>query len=262
MTAPRGLHLRRWRRRFVLGGLLWALLCCPAPAWARELLVISTHFEKIYERDADGTITGLGPEIVRQLAAQLGHTVRFEMYPWARAQAMIARGDADILVAPYRTPERQHVMAFSRLPFFQDQVVFYARTDSKPPWHGDYGTLAGRRIVILNGWAYGDVFERARPGLQVSISNSVESGLRMLALRRVHLLASNRRDTDPVLARLGLSGVVASLPVAIDTQDAYFAFPPGEAHDGLRRAFDAQFQRLVDSGEWRKLLLRHGVPGP
>ncbi len=237
-------------------------LACPAPARARELLVISTHFEKVYERDAEGMMVGLGPEIVRHVARQLGHTVRFELYPWARAQALVANGQADILVAPYRTPARQQVMGFSRQPFFRDNVVFYARTDDMPPWRGDYRALAAQRVAVLNGWAYGEAFERARPGLRLSVTNSVESGLRMLAHRHVNLFASNRRDTDSMLARLGLSGQVASLPVPIDSQDAYFAFPLGGRHDALRRDFDEQFQRLVDSGEWRRLLRRHEVDMP
>lgn len=240
-------------------------LCCvflAGPAGARELLVVSTHFEKVYERDAEGVVVGLGPEIVRLIARRLGHTVRFELYPWPRAQAMVASGKADILVAPYRTAERQRSMGFSRLPFFQDQVVFYGRADSAVPWQGDYGGLAGQRIVILNGWAYGAAFDRARPALDVSVANTVESGLRMVAHRHVQLFASNRRDTEPVLARLGLVGQVVMLPVPLDRQDAYFAFPPGRWHDEFRQAFDGQFQQMVDSGEWRRLLQRHAVNQP
>lgn len=254
----------RWRAalRFAASVALASVLAWAVPAGARELLVVSTHFEKVYERDADGMIVGLGAEIVRQLARQMGHSVRFELYPWARAQSLIANGQADILVAPYRTTARQSSMAFSRLPFFQDQVVFYARTEEAPAWRGEYRALAAQRIAILNGWAYGDAFDQARPNLRISVTNTVESGLRMLAHRHVALFASNRRDTEAVLARLGLVGQVASLPVPIDSQDAYFAFPLGARHDALRTEFDTHFQRMVDSGEWRRLLRRHEVEMP
>lgn len=255
-------HQGRWRRwRALLCALVLAAVI-PGTLWARELLVVSTHFEKVYERDAEGVTVGLGPEIVRQVARQMGHTVRFELYPWARAQALVASGRADILVAPYRTPERERIMAFSRLPFFQDRLVFYMRNDVTATWRGDYAALANQRIAVLNGWAYGAAFDQARPLLQVSVTNSVESGLRMLAYRHVQLFASTRRDTETMLARLGLLGVVNGLATPIDVQDAYFAFPPGASHDELRRAFDVEFQRLVDSGEWRKLLQRHGVDAP
>lgn len=233
-----------------------------APAGARELLAIGAHFERVYERGQEGDIVGLGPEIVRTLAQRMGHTVRFELYPWARAQALIAQGKADILVGPYKTPERQQAMAFSRLAFYQDQMVFYARADSHAGWSGDLGALGDQRIVILNGWAYGAAFDQARPQLHLSIANSVDSGLKMLMHQHVNLFASNRRNTEPVLGKLGLVGQITMLPRVIDVQDGYFAFPRDARFDSLRRDFDAAFQRMVDSGELKKLGTRHEVVVP
>lgn len=91
---------------------IFALLC-GLPAAARDLLVIGTHFERVYERGQEGEIVGLGPEVVRLIAQRLGHRAIFELYPWARAQALVAQGKADILVGPYKTFERQQLMSFS-----------------------------------------------------------------------------------------------------------------------------------------------------
>src|ERR1043165_1762103 len=108
------------------------------PVSARDLLVIGTHFERVYERGQEGEIIGLGPEVVRLIAQRLGHRAIFELYPWARAQALVAQGKADILVGPYKTLERQQLMSFSRLPFYQDQMVFYVRKGTMQDWNGDY----------------------------------------------------------------------------------------------------------------------------
>jgi len=240
--------------------ILVFLLCLPAGA--RELIVVGTHFERVYERGQEGDIVGLGPEIVRTIAGRLGYKARFELYPWARAQAVLAQGKADILVGPYKTMERGQVMSFSRLPFYQDQIVFYARSGTPIDWHGDFTVLTDRRIVILNGWAYGPSFERARPMLRLSVANSVESGLRMVAHQHVQLFASNRRNTEPVLGRIGLAGQVVMLPKVIDVQDGYFAFPRRPSADALRREFDHEFQRLVDNGELKRLGQRHEVNVP
>lgn len=231
-------------------------------AAARELLVIGAHFERVSERDQEGDIVGLGPEIVRMLAPRLGHKVKFELYPWARAQSLIAQGKADILIGPYKNPERQQTMAFSRLPFYRDQIVFYTRSDAGITWNGDFAALSEQRIVILNGWAYGAAFDQARPQLRLSVANSVDSGLKMILHQHVNLFASNRRNTEPVLGRLGMVGQVAMLPKVIDTQDGFFAFSKTADGDTLRRDFDAAFQRLVDSGELKKLALRYDVIVP
>lgn len=236
-------------------------LCC-LPAGARELLVVGAHFERVYERGQEGQIVGLGPEIVRLIAQRLGHKARFELYPWARAQAMLAQGKADILVGPYKNMERMQIMAFSRLPFYQDQMVFYVRSGTQIDWNGDFAALGDMRIVILNGWAYGPTFDRARPQLRLSVANSVESGLKMVAHQHVQLFASNRRNTEPVLGRIGLAGQISMLPRVIEVQDGYFAFPRRVASDALRKEFDLEFQRLVDSGELRRLGQRHEVTVP
>ena len=243
-----------------LAAILVFLFCLPASA--RELLVIGSHFERVYERGQEDEIVGLAPEIVRIIAGRLGDTVRFELYPWARAQAMLVQGKADILVGPYKNMERMQTMAFSRLPFYQDQMVFYARNGTRVDWNGDFATLGQVRIVTLNGWAYGPTFERARPQLRLSVANSVESGLKMVAHQHVQLFASNRRNTEPVLGRIGLAGQVTMLPRVIEVQDGYFAFPRRVSSDALRKEFDAEFQRLVDNGELKRLGQRHEVIVP
>lgn len=244
-----------------LTAAIFALLSS-LPAAARDLLVIGTHFERVYERGQEGEIVGLGPEIVRLVAQRLGHRAIFELYPWARAQALVAQGKADILVGPYKTFERQQIMAFSKLPFYQDQMVFYVRKGAGNDWDGDYAALADKRVVIVNGWAYGMAFDKARPQMKLDIVNSVDSGLKMLAAQHAHMFASNRRNTEPVLGRLGLSGQLVMLPQVIEVQDGYFGFPKRPASDALRKEFDAELQRMVDSGELKRLGTRHEVNVP
>jgi len=246
-------------RKFV-AAVFTLLLCLPVAA--RDLLVIGTHFERVYERGQEGEIVGLGPEIVRLIAERLGHRVIFELYPWSRAQALVAQGKADILVGPYKTFERQQLMAFSKLPFYEDQMVFYVRNGAMQDWSGDYAALADQRIAVVNGWTYGAAFDKARPQLRLDVVNSVDSGLKMLAAQHVQMFASNRRNTEPVLGRLGLSGQLAMLPRVIEVEDGYFAFPKRPASDSLRKEFDAEFQRMVDSGELKRLGVRHEVNVP
>lgn len=246
----------------LLAALAGALGAAAAPALADELLVVGTRFESVYESNQAGEFSGMGPEIIRIVARQLGHTVKFGMYPWARAQAMMKLDEAHILVGPYKTDERLAYMAYSQRPFFQDQVVFYTRADDSVDWRGDYLALRDRPIVILNGWAYGAEFALARPSLRVSVANSVDNGLNMLMHRHVTLFASNRRDTEPVVARLNLRGKVVSLTPFIKVEDAYFAFPKRPRHDKLRQQFDQALNAMIDSGELKKMGSRYGVDVP
>ncbi|MBC9248954.1 hypothetical protein A9179_01570 [Pseudomonas alcaligenes] len=238
---------------------LWLLIVClllGGPLQAREWLVVGAAFPQVYEQGENGQFHGLATDVLRLLAAELGDELRFELYPWARAQRMVELGAADILVGPYRTAEREARFAFAAVPFYQDRMVFYARRQASPRWDGDFASLAGQRIAVVRGWAYGTRFEAARAQLQLDTVESVPNGLRMLAAGRIELLASNQRNTRAPLAELGLDGQLVQLQPEFDVQRGYFAFPRDSAHAELRERFDRAFTRVVEQG----LLARLAAP--
>lgn len=244
------------RRALVLGALAGAAL--PARGGARELLVVGAHFARVYER-ANDQFSGMGPEILRSIAPQLGQPLHFDLFPWARAQSMVAQAQADLLVGPYKSPERQLLFAFSERPFYVDQMVFFARANAVFDWDGDFAALRDKRIVAINGWAYGDEFDAARSSLSISLTNSVEAALAMLAVGRVDLFATNRRNTEPVIPLQALEGKVAPLGRIISLQRGYFAFPKRPEYEPVLERFDRAFNAYVDAGELRKLGRRLNV---
>lgn len=248
-----------------LGGMALSampLFSFARPPTARELVVAGTRNEGIYERRPNGEFAGMGVDLVRLLAQRHGYQPRFEIYPWRRALEVISGGRADILVAAYKTPERQRVMRFSEQSFFQDELAFYVRANSMPTWQGDYALLQGRRIVVINGWAYGAAFSTALPELHVSVTNTVDSGLQMLAFGHVELFASNRRDTDPMIKRLGLQDKVMALAPLIDVQSAYFTFPLRQRYTQLSLQMDQLLMEMKKNGALQKLARRYGATPP
>ncbi len=244
------------RRALLLGALAGVAL--PLAAGPRELLVVGAHFSRVYER-ADGQFSGMGPEILRSIASDLGQPLHFDLFPWARAQSMVAQGQADLLVGPYKSPERLRLFSFCERPFYVDDMLFYARADAGFAWDGNYRSLRGKRIVAINGWAYGDGFDAARGSMHISLTNSVEAALAMLAHGRVDLFATNRRNTEPVIPLLALEGKVAPLGPNLASQHGYFAFPKRPEYEAVLERFDRAFNAYVDAGELRKLGRRLNV---
>ena len=251
-------------RRTLLCACLLGLWSClyGGLTQAREWLVVGTSFPQVYEQNAAGDFTGLAPSVLRQLAAELGGELRFELYPWARAQRMVELGQADILVGPYRTAEREARFAFAEEPFYQDRIVFYARRNHEPAWDGDYASLRGKRIAVVRGWIYGSQFEEVRGRLRPVTVETVRNGLRMLQAGRIDLLASNQRNTRPHMLALGLEEQIGELIPLIDVQRGFFAFPRDDAHAELRQRFDRAFERLVESGQLARLAAPLGVSVP
>ena len=106
---------------------------------------------------------------------------------------------------------------------------------------------------------YGDQFDAARSVMNISLTNSVEAALAMLAHGRVELFATNRRNTEPVIPLLALGNKVAPLSRLIALQRGYFAFPKRPEYETVLERFDRAFNAYVDAGELRKLGRRWNV---
>ncbi|MEH6459985.1 substrate-binding periplasmic protein [Chitinimonas sp. JJ19] len=247
----------RWMARAALALIL---LAGALPASARELLVVGTQFGRLFEQVPSGEFEGLAVTLVREFARASGHTVRFDIYPWARAQMVVQTGKADMLIGPYKTPEREQLFAFSDKAFYRDEMVFYARAGSSTRWDGDYAQLRGLRIAAIRGWAYGAGFEAARA--QVDMTNNLQSGILMLSEKRVDLLATNRRNTEALLATMASPPDIQAISPIIEVQDGYFAFPKSAEAASLRAEFNVFFNNLIRKGELARLARQHGVTIP
>lgn len=248
------------RTSWLPGLVLSCLLFCPL-AQAREWLAVGTDFPQLYEQDGQGRFIGLGADLLRVVLGEMGDSVRFELYPWARAQLMVAEGRADILVGPYRTPEREMRMLFTRHAFYRDRLVFYARSDQPLEWGGDYARLQGQRVAAISGWVYGDRFDHARAHLDLRSVEGVGNALLMLQHGRIDLLATNERNSRPWIEALP-AGSLVQLQPAIDSKDGYFAFPRREPYEALKVRFDETFQRLLEDGRFARMAAEAGVQVP
>lgn len=220
---------------------------------AAEVLAVGTEFAYVFERTAGGEFTGLGADIVRALAKQAGDTVKFEIYPWSRAQWMVENDQAQILIGPYKTAERELRFSFARRAFYRDFMVFYARTGSDLHWDGSYTSLRGMSIGVINGWVYGQQFESMRPVIKPEVANSLANGLNMLNARRIDFLASNMRNTEALIKNLDVVGDFYPIDKVIDTQDGYLAYCKKPGCDQLRQRYDDAYESLRENGELARL---------
>jgi len=245
--------------------LLLALILAagvPQDGHAEQRLAVGTSFSRIFEQGADGHWQGLGVDVLRALAARAGDTVLFQQYPWPRAQAMVERAQADILIGPYKSPERAARFSFLDHAFYRDRMVFYARREAELPWRGELAALKARRIATVRGWHYGAQFDLARPQLDVSEVTQLENGLHMLAVGRIDLLASNERNSIGLIDSLHLGQSLTVLCPDIAQLDGYLAFPRDPKFRAVRDRYNALFNEMVRSGELARLGARNGVLVP
>ncbi|MBB5205787.1 polar amino acid transport system substrate-binding protein [Inhella inkyongensis] len=221
---------------------------------------MGSRFARIFEPDAAGRPQGLGVDLLRRT---LGENLHMELLPYQRAQYEVEIGEADVLIGPYRTPEREARFLFSQRAFYEDAMLLYARRGEASLWNGQFAALASLSIGAVKGWAYGAGFESMRPHLQrLTLVNDVATGLKMLQLGRLDLFASNERNTQPELEALQLEGLLIPQAPPLDLLRGHFAFTRSAAGETLRRRHDTQFEALLRQGEFARLAQRWGVRMP
>jgi len=248
-------------------GLLCPLVFClfaatPSIARASEILVVGAEFANVFERSATGNFSGLSVSIIQELAKQNGDTVKFEIYPWSRAQWMVENGQAHILIGPYKTPERELRFSFAKRAFYRDVMTFYTRASSNFTWNGNLTGLLEAKIGTINGWVYGTEFENLRPKLKLELANSLTNGLNMLIANRVDYLASNVRNTDALAKTLGITKDIKALNPEITVIDGYLAYCKLPICDQLRERHDGTFEQLKITGKLDLLAKFHQVTIP
>ncbi|MFV0595932.1 substrate-binding periplasmic protein [Shewanella sp.] len=249
-------------RKVLISYSLFILASLCPQAEAEELLAVGTSFSQIFEQNANGEYSGLGVDILNRFAEKQKVTIHYQIAPWRRAQSMVERGQADILIGPYISEARQKILAFSSLAFYRDDIVFYARTDNPLPWDGNYDSIRGLRIGKMQGWSYGYLFNERTRSLTINEFSDLKSGIERLSRGDLDLLASNIRNTQALLAQIKIPQAIAPISPTIDTQDGFMAFPKYSQFQPLQESFDLFMQDMVQSGELASLAKARGVSIP
>ncbi|MFZ6742440.1 substrate-binding periplasmic protein [Undibacterium sp. JH2W] len=242
--------------------LLMLATCVATLAHAGQVLAVGTEFSNVFERSPNGEFTGLGADIIRALAKQNGDEVKFEIYPWARAQWMVEHEQAHILIGPYKTAEREAKYGFAKRAFYRDVMALYIRKGSDVSWDGNYSSLPGPRLGVINGWVYGQQFESLRSGIKPVIANTLTNGLNMLMAKRVDYLATNMRNTEATMKTLGISNEMQMIEPFMDMQDGYLAYCKSISCEQLRLRYDELYEQLRDGGVLQLMARKLGVRLP
>ncbi len=163
---------------------------------------------------------GLLVEIVDAIFKQMDMSYTVEVYPWARAQAMVQAGRADVLVT-VPTDERRGYALVSEQTVFPMLMQVYARKDhprlAEIRRIKSAQDIAALDLVAIsnlgNGWHKANI-EGA--GVKTYYGTNDESAARMLAARRGDVLVDSAVSMALEIRRQGLQGelTAAAAPFA------------------------------------------------
>jgi polar amino acid transport system substrate-binding protein len=237
--------------------LLFLLLSC-AGAQARDLRVIAEGFPTIAEVDADGTLGGVGIEVMRAVAAKLKMPISISVIPLGRSLQQMQHGDADILIGPYPTPDRALYMDFSTQAIYRAKVGLFALSSKQIDWQGDFSKLDGLRIGTTLAWYYGEKFRAHQPTLTLDPAIQQPDSFRMLLHNRVDLVITTESAARVAIGQLGVADQVVELTPLVDILEGHIGFSKAPEMQPVRLAFDKALDELVADGSVARINEKYG----
>lgn len=260
-------HPRRRFARPLLAALLAVPLLLPglgAGAWAADSPAPAGNTNNVtlvcgplpFVSDGGVCERGIGAELARAACDRAGLKCSFQQYPWPRAQKEVEMRQADILVGPFHTAEREAWLVFSREHFYVDQMWLFRPV---PPGGSVPGEDGIAQVAVPLGWVVGGgLAERA--GVTVEQVRTVDIALNLVLSGRVDAVAAHARavaryqDEHP-----GVRLLPVGRPLSV--QRSYMGFSKPFAGTLERRMFEAAYESLLADIVYAEILA-HNKPFP
>jgi polar amino acid transport system substrate-binding protein len=244
-------HMHR-RPCLILPLLLPAVLRAQ-PAQAPQLLRVVGSADPPYRIfNAEGGGSGLYYELLGEAARRLGWTLHYQEVPSARAFRMLELGEADLMMGPLRTPERERFLSYGQVQLPVEDKAFYTRPGA--PAVRSLDDLLGRSIAVQRGKRYGAGFD-TDPRLLRHEVGDYRVALEMVARGRLDMAVLPERQGDALLRelRLGLTKQPWRLPGEVPH------VVMGRLSPWLTRQaeLDRAFQAMREDGSWQRIVQRY-----
>lgn len=237
------------RRACFLAALLLAWV---GAASAQELLRVVGSADPPYRIFAAEGARGLYFELLQEAARRLRWRLSFSEVPAARAFKMMELGEADLMLGPLRTPERERYLSYTRITLPNEDKAFYTLPGVAPLL--GLADLQGRRIAVHRGKRYGAAFD-GDARLQRHEVNDYRAALEMVVRGRLDVAVLPERQGDALLQELGLNLVKQGWRLAGEPPYVVLSrlspWLPRQAE--LERAFMA----MREDGSWQRIRQRY-----
>lgn len=124
--------------------------------------------------------------LVESALLRSGLQSQFTIVNWNNVMKQLDAGQLDGAVAMWRSPEREKFMLFSR-PYLENRLVLVSRKGQDVS-AGSIAELAGKRLAITDGYAYGDALTVAPNVRLLHLENDAKCLEAVLARRADYLL--------------------------------------------------------------------------
>ena len=250
----------RFATFFSLALLVCALSACgrtsaPTSPAAKIGIVASGHPEwpPIMYRNGS-TIDGAGAALVKKIFADLGVPIDV-LYEgtWDEVQAKARSGQVDLLVAAYKTTEREGYMVYSD-PYTTDPVAIFV-AKGKAFALDNWDVLVGKKGVAMVGDSYGQAFDDfAASRLTLTRVTTAADAFNLLASGQGDYFLYSLYAGDDFLKKAGSTAQFESLPTFVDEENFYVTISKQSPYVSYLRLLNQEIAKYKGDGTIAQLI--------
>lgn len=201
-----------------------------------------------------GTEKGAATALVTEILKRAGYKTEVSIQTWPRTLEGTSAGIYDVIISSWKTKEREAHFQYTD-PYFVNTIQFVKRKGNPINFRG-YQDLRGLVIGVVNGYAYGDEFDKAQGILKVPANHLIQN-LLLLQRGRIDLTLGDKwvvrhelTDYFPTAIKefefLGKPVATRPLHAAVS-----LAHPQ---HDKIVKDFNKALKTMKADGSYEKIL--------
>ena len=202
----------------------------------------------------DDQIVGAGPEIVKKIFAELGVKVvsKYEG-PWDLVQDKTKNGQIDVLVAAYKTTERETYMDYS-ISYTIDPVILVVKK-GKVFSYDKWEDLIGKTGVVTIGDSYGQAFDNfIKEKLSVTKVGTPEEAFALVDKSEAEYFVYALYSAENYIFKNKISDQVEILPKYVSTENFYLTISKKSPFINLMPQVNALLKKYTNDGTIKQII--------
>lgn len=202
----------------------------------------------------DDKIVGAGPEIFAKIFKELDVEATFKYEgAWDEVQKKAKAGSVDVLVAAYKTPERETYMGYS-IPYTVDPVVLVVKKGKQFPYE-KWEDLVGKRGVVMTGDSYGADFDKfITDKLTVVSVTTPDDAVSMLDKETADYFVYAQYSAEGYIFDKKLSGKLEIISKPVATENFYLTISKKSTYANLMPEINKLLKKYIADGTIDKMI--------
>lgn len=203
----------------------------------------------IVYRDANQNLTGIAVDVAKKVSDSLKIDLEIQPHiPWKRQLKKLQKGSLDMLVAAYRSEEREHLYKFS-IPFLEEKVKVFTHHQRQFSFN-QWEDLTGKLGLRPRGGTYGSKFDRfAKENLDFIEFSDKQKSLDLLYSGRADYLVLAANDGLLSAKKFGYQNKVVPLEQTIVEISVHFLFSKNSPCKNLIDKINTELTSIISSEE-------------